>query len=628
MGRRWFLLPLLLLALAVAWQLFAEPIVGLADSGDFPRIMLTPRPAVRYRTQADVDDAFAYLVRTYRLEPDCTVDYWYISSETLLLRAALLVSPLLSKDGLFDVRVLGLVHALAFLGGLTWLVLCLARASRGLALTAALAAAVIFADVGYVSYLNSFYSEPAGLIFFVLTLAAAADLALADGPLRASSRRVVVFVASATLFVFAKPEYALFGVFLAVFVYRCLRGGAGPDRASRRTALAPAACLVGASLACLLFGGNRNLRVYNVYATIFTGLLDGSPDPVADLAELGLPADQARYNGVNCFAADCPMKDEAYRRDLAARTGHGQVLRFYLTHPRRWLGLLERTARGMYVTRVPYLGNFDRGAGQPAGAKSSAFTHWSRLRERLFPRSLVFIVLFALLNVLVVAVAYRLTAQRPARLALELQGLLLLMATTVFVLVPLATGVEDMEKHLFLVNLVFDVCLALLPVEVGVLLLPAVAALRPGAWPGARRALGLAALPVVPLALLVLMFPPSVRRSLERWPGALIRRLAIEDFGPRNVSVPTPDQPEGAVIWLRPARPVPSWVEVRCDGVPVPTTVAADGRFVTACLPPGALAGRDSVDVGLCDRWTRIGSRPVRFTVARPDAAAAAAGRE
>jgi hypothetical protein len=63
--------------------------------------------------------------------------------------------------------------------------------------------------------------------------------------------------------------------------------------------------------------------------------------------------------------------------------------------------------------------------------------------------------------------------------------------------------------------------------------------------------------------------------------------------------------------------------------VAVPTAVAADGKFVTACIPPGALGDRDGLDVQLADPVSGVRSPAVRLPVVREERPhAAGAGSE
>src|ERR1700722_3955245 len=96
------------------YQLIIPPVVGLADNGDFPKVIgrvdLSPRV---HRTYEFVDTV--YEIRSDR--------HWvsdFYSVEIALTYPALWLNSLLSKDNNFDLRCIGVVHSAIFLAAL-WL---------------------------------------------------------------------------------------------------------------------------------------------------------------------------------------------------------------------------------------------------------------------------------------------------------------------------------------------------------------------------------------------------------------------------------------------------------------------------------------------------------------------------
>src|SRR5262245_60003912 len=153
---------LLAVALATAaailsLQLFVPPVVGLADNRDYERIMgyagfqhTTADPAERY---------FLFLRTKYAVVAPGWFRGGYHSSETLSAFVARGVHLTFSKGPVFDLRVLGAIHAVPFLLALGGLV----RACRRLAIPTQIVVTAlllfVFTDVGYVAPFNSFYSQ-------------------------------------------------------------------------------------------------------------------------------------------------------------------------------------------------------------------------------------------------------------------------------------------------------------------------------------------------------------------------------------------------------------------------------------------------------------------------------------
>src|SRR6267143_4961984 len=95
-------LVLLLIAAAIAYQIFLPPVVGMADNGDFARItgrfdLTNAAPAL------NGDRFFRYLIVKWKADPAARWVSGFLTSESLLVAAALGMNRLVSRDGLFDI---------------------------------------------------------------------------------------------------------------------------------------------------------------------------------------------------------------------------------------------------------------------------------------------------------------------------------------------------------------------------------------------------------------------------------------------------------------------------------------------------------------------------------------------
>src|SRR6202034_4123435 len=113
----------------------------------------------------------------------------------LLVPPALAINTLLSKDGAFDVRCMGLVHSALFLAAFYLFLPLLDDAPRVLRRLMSGLALLIFGDVMYVAYLNSYYTDVAAYLFLLLT----AVLALRTIRWRRRSDAILLVAASLML---------------------------------------------------------------------------------------------------------------------------------------------------------------------------------------------------------------------------------------------------------------------------------------------------------------------------------------------------------------------------------------------------------------------------------------------
>ena len=152
-------------AAILVYQLFIPPIVGLADQGDFGRVI------ARFGYgREDTSIVYANVEKTYVLDPKARVPgLEQACPEYVLVGAAVLLNLLISKDGKLDIVVMGLVHAVVFLAVFAWLL----RATQAFFVHRLLwiAALLVLTDVGYAAYWNSFFAEPSSHILFLLLLA-------------------------------------------------------------------------------------------------------------------------------------------------------------------------------------------------------------------------------------------------------------------------------------------------------------------------------------------------------------------------------------------------------------------------------------------------------------------------
>ena len=432
-------------AAIISFQLFVPPIVGIADNYDYGRIMgrlgLTPQVSTKEERY------FGWIVRSYGLDPAKIYPYGPSSTQTILVRLALAADRLVKPSSVVDLRAVGAVSAVLYLGCLA----LIAGASRSLPggayLLLLVLLLVIGTDVAYVSFFNSFYSEPAaliglaGVIGFGLLASARPKIALAG------------LLLCSALTVFAKPQYALLSLPFAVpIVVAGRRIGKSSGLAASFVA---AALLVTGSLVYLAKVPMTNKRVY-LYSAVFGELLPRSPAPERDLDELGLDRSLADYSGTIAYQRDA-LNNPELDRLFYPRMNFGVVARFYLRHPGRLAELLGRSSRSAFHMRPPNLGNFEKSTGLPPGSKSGAFAVWSTVKERFFPGSPWFLMAF-FAGTIVLAVWVRKVLAAPATL-LALWAALVAVAALQF----LISNGEDVNleliRHLYLFQAAFDALL-------------------------------------------------------------------------------------------------------------------------------------------------------------------------
>jgi hypothetical protein len=444
---------IVVLALAagvLAGQLLVSPAFGVANNGDYDRFL--SETGLAHLSDQHSERYWRHVNLQYRIVPRSKDSVPYLSSTTLLIHAARWLSIRAGRDRVFDLRVLAALYALVLLSGI-WLVLLAARAlpagSRGL-LAGLLV--LVLTDVGYTAYFNSLYSEGTAFSFLVVAVGSAA-LLMAE---KSSSVLLLsaYFLATA-VFVLSKPMYAplapvvgLFGVYLSGYVR-------WTGRYWLSAVLAVALCLLATAY---YFHVPRVMREAAAYIGILMDLLPNSSTREEDLMALGLKPEYAVFSGTTPYQATSPIQSPPFRLEFGQKVGSFTLPLFYLARPQRLYELCRRSAKHAFVTRVPHLGYYEASSGKPP--RSQPYGLWSSIRERVFPRSVLFIGSFLATGAASVLVA-RAAPTMVRRLSLLYALLVVVAGAQCAIAVLFGGGEPDLEKHLFMFAFAFDACLIL-----------------------------------------------------------------------------------------------------------------------------------------------------------------------
>lgn len=437
---------LTLAAAILAYQIFLPPVVGLANSGDFGKVIGI------FDLTGPVADENGWADTRWEFNPK--KHYWaeFYSSEHVLLAAAIAVNTLLSKDGYFDLRAIGLIHSLLFLAALHLLWTLLDDSPRALRIATCGAALFCFSDVMYVSYLNSFYMDVAAWLFLSL----AALLYLRVLRWRRTSDCVWFAICSA-MAITSKAQHAIWGFWLAALV---LATGYVLWPEQRKRVIAFAACFALLAAAWIAKSAPPDYAPRAVFTVAFLRILPHSKNPSQTLRELGLDDSYRRYIGMHAYSEGSPVWDAAFIEQFGRRLSYAGLAGYYLKHPGEAYMSIRFSLDDAGIQR-PYLGNFDVHSGYPRFQASNAFAFWSGLKRRAFdqkgPR------FFFTFLALAAAVAALLVIERrtlpPGSL---LAGAALVgIAFTTLCVASLADAL-DIPRHHLLFYVLFDMLIVLL----------------------------------------------------------------------------------------------------------------------------------------------------------------------
>jgi hypothetical protein len=437
-------------SLIFIYILMIKPIVGVADNGDFLRIMGSTGLIEIDAAEAYKDKYFGYIHSQYHIQ--ALGIGGYISSEIIIVLLAATIARIFSFHQIFDIRILAVIYAIVFLYAMYVLLKWNKQAAQWKNAVMAAVFIFVFADIGYTAYYNSLFGEPVSFTFLLLTIAIVHSLL---NKVKPSRWLLIFFFISAFFLVGAKVQNAPLGIILALLSLRFWQ--IREDKPWKKLVITISVLLAGLS-AAIYFSAPKELKQINQYQTVFYGILKDSPNPKQDLIDLGLNPDFSVNAGSNYFTTDVSIKQQApiLQQQFYPNIDHKKIALFYLKHPFRFITKLEAAAHSGMTIRPYYLGNYEKSANRGYGAVSDAFGGWSELKRSKLPNSLGAVSLFGLAYFLVLLIKYFQASEGRIRIRIELYMAIGIMAAISFAIPLIGDGEADLSKHLFIFNVLFD----------------------------------------------------------------------------------------------------------------------------------------------------------------------------
>ena len=360
--------------LLAGYQLFGPVPIGLANNGDFPKVL-----GLFHVPGPPPEASFRYFV------PDLKVDHNFFytaglpTSEILVAAPARLICRWLLPHHHFDLRVMGAIHCTIMALAL-WLMV---RALRSVELSLRIACVsfllFIWTDVEYVQFFSTAYIDAGAMVFFCLMAAIALNVILDD----ASRTRnwAILFSLSGVLVITSKLQHVLLTGLLLLLTLR-IAFSIRQRKVRRLWLIAPLSFILAAAF--ITTASNPLYRADLVFDLIFNRLAPGATSPSAVLSEFGLDPVLLKYVGDHAFMPDVPMNDREMRLYMIRTVTTKKVMRYYLRHPDEAIRYLKLD----WMQSAPDV-NLSHSAGRFREAdialkkQNESFTLWSTFRSKL-----------------------------------------------------------------------------------------------------------------------------------------------------------------------------------------------------------------------------------------------------
>jgi hypothetical protein len=441
-----WVLPSIVCAIAMLLVIFVPEPVGLANNGDFRRVI--EPSGIRFVDGSDTRDRFVPnfvmlftgTTRMQKLKSAFTMNY-----ETLDYYTSQSLAIMLSKAmNLAWNTIRGNVLSRYKIFFLAFIYIAMAAIGMGLAVEFGwkrrpalgiftfIIAILVFCDQGYLLYFNTFFGEAMQYSSTILCV----GLYLKMSSKQAGIPFHIAYWLCALAMGLSKLAYAPAGILFSLLP---LFVNSGYKRLF---------VLIGSAASCvILFLCVSQLSPSWIeedtsYNAVFSGVLKHADDPAGALEELGLDPDYAILRGTESYQAEYPIdvKSEEFKAGFYGNISKGKILFYYLRHPAQFWKALEESMKYSKNIRPAYLTNTQ----YPSAPHEQVyrFSVWEFMRSHSMLNNVpVFILCCA--AVLALAIYSK---------NLALGGLLAALAASAginFVLPFIGNGVCDLAKHMF-----------------------------------------------------------------------------------------------------------------------------------------------------------------------------------
>lgn len=449
-----------LVAFICAITLFARPIIGMSDNGDFNRII--SQSDLYYVHYNNEDGKFLkYFTKDYGI-------YKYnnenpkliVSTQLIFTKTAVFISKLFTKNHIFDIRILAFLYILIYIFSAYFIVKPLIFDIRAIKYKffIVILFVFIFCDTGYIAYFNSFYGEAVSLSFFLFSLGILLYMCKFK---KYSILNLFIFFLSSFIFIGSKQQLAPVGILVAIMLLRLFM--INKIKSFRYTALGLSMITLFSSF-YFYRAISGDFDYINRYHAMTRGVLLYQWDSDKILKEFNINSQYSLLQETIYFN-QIPVinpNDDKLKREFYSKYSFFSILGFYLKNPKIFVKMINFAVVNGYSIRPKVIGNYEKREGKAPGGKSYFFSLWSTLKERYIPHNLFLTLLFFGIYFVFAGKRYILLRKKgdlDLQLFEEVFVYVFLVGVSQIFISILGAGDADLGKHVFMFNVAFDIIL-------------------------------------------------------------------------------------------------------------------------------------------------------------------------
>lgn len=399
--------------------LFRTPVLGVADDGTLERVIKGAGLAYPKGTEVTA----GYFQRLYVWETERGTGYY--SLQTMVIWIAKMLSYLFTGGWEFDIRFLGVVYLILYLPALCIFVKAAADGltTFGQKMVSEVFAVLIFTDVGYLTYFNSFYPEALILICLMYMVGAAINLQKKS---RYEMVWLLLFVIFGINLCFVRRYCFLAGITGGFFVL--LQYHRQENFGRRVSTLAFGTMLVLASFASLVWM-ERDFNETDRFHAMSRGVLESAENPEKALSEFGIDASYSLLTDASAYE-EFPLttgENRALYDGFLDRYTTADIAGYYIRHPAQMIYGMDTAVRMNQGVRWNSLGNYEKKEGKPFGAKSIFWSLYGTFKKRVAPKRVGFPTILVLILVALNADGFSLKKEKNRQKSIHLECTVMLV---------------------------------------------------------------------------------------------------------------------------------------------------------------------------------------------------------
>lgn len=462
----------LLIFIFISILLLKDPFIGIADNTDYYRVIqplgFETEGYIRYfnaynfyeiknMDSTNIKDSIKYIIN-----PDVENNNEYFSTQFIFIKISMIINFLLKvilgkSPEVFNIKILGLLYTIFYAYGLYLFLKNINIKSKVLNVLFIILSIIILCDIGYVIYFNSFFGEAP--IIATIMLAAGSCLALIKNEeIKYCIYYGIIFFVSSFILVGAKVANTPIGILIAIFSVSLLL--VKKDEITRNIIILGTVILTTFSIFYYVSAPDWMNQVNN-YQALFYGILKDSPNPKKDLEKLGISEKYLPLANSHGFLdhGEFDIYSNEFQEEVYDKASFVGILKFYLLNPQRLIDKLILSSDNSVIIRPSYLGNFTIEDNPERISFTERFSIWSNLRTNTLGLAFYIIVIYSIvyfiINIYEIVKASKLNDK--FKIVYGFAGMLLFLTTmSQYVLPIIGNGEADLQKHMLLFNICFD----------------------------------------------------------------------------------------------------------------------------------------------------------------------------